>query len=278
MQFFPNFLTATTKLKHQLREFGSDVHTETWQGLDIANKPDMRMRELTFQSLQVPLPASIDELRADVPANYPWAEDHFLERVSGYPMNPGTQWAKWPWGNSAKNFLDAAGKFNHNYMERFWPRFAGGVKVATDSADDWRAKFRHDTRESGEAPKPNRGIAYDYGDLQDVVNLLAREPFTRQAFMPVWFPEDTGAVHGDRAPCTLGYHFMQRKGKLHIVYYIRSCDLVRHFSDDCYLTARMVYWMLDKLRADPAWSDVTPGVFMMHISSLHCFANDVRSL
>ena len=30
----------------------------------------------------------------------------------------------------------------------------------------------------------------------DVIDLLEREPFTRQAYLPIWFPEDTGAFHG----------------------------------------------------------------------------------
>lgn len=267
MMWYPNFAQAETKLRQQLKTCGQDVRTETWQGVDVSAKPEMQMRELMFQSFRVPLPTALNELRADVKANQPWAEGHFLERVCGEPVNPGETWRTWPWGHSADKFRDENGQFNHNYMERYWPKYAG---VAGET-------FNHAQQTLDQVP--HCGIRYRYGDLNDVVDLLAEQPFTRQAYLPVWFPEDTGVVHRDRAPCTLGYHFFQRGGYLHIVYYIRSCDLVRHFADDCYLTARLVYWMLDRLRErSEAWNSVAPGQLVMHITSLHCFVNDVRDL
>jgi thymidylate synthase len=100
---------------------------------------------------------------------------------------------------------------------------------------------------------------------------------TRQAYLPVWFPEDTGIGDGGRKPCTLGYHFLVRNDRMHITYHIRSCDFVRHFRDDIYLTARLVWWMIDRLTEDHDhhfWSGVKPGMFVMHIASLHMFVND----
>ena len=117
------------------------------------------------------------------------------------------------------------------------------------------------------------GIRYNYGDFGDVIDLLQREPFTRQAFLPMWFPEDTGSVHGERVPCTIGYHFMRRGNYLPIVYYIRSCDYLRHFRDDIYMACRKLMWVLETLKErDPErWEDVVPGYYAMHITSLHCF-------
>jgi thymidylate synthase len=119
-----------------------------------------------------------------------------------------------------------------------------------------------------------KGIRYNYGNLRDVVDLLAKEPLTRQAYLPVWFPEDTGAT-GRRVPCSLGYHFIQRSGFFHIVYYIRSCDFTRHFRDDIYLTYRLWDWVLRELQKEHSfWKTVELGMFTMHISSLHMFIND----
>jgi len=114
-------------------------------------------------------------------------------------------------------------------------------------------------------------MRFKYGDLDDVVNLLKKEPFTRQAYLPIWYPEDTGAVHGERVPCTLGYHFIRRGDHLHILYFIRSCDYLRHFRDDIYLAIRKLYWILDKLKTEPNWKNVKPGIFDMKITSLHIF-------
>jgi hypothetical protein len=103
---------------------------------------------------------------------------------------------------------------------------------------------------------------------------MRKEPFTRQAFLPLWFPEDTGVVHGERVPCTIGYHFIRRGDWVHVVYYIRSCDFFRHFKDDIYLCAKKVFWLIDKLKEiDPDnWNHVKPGMLTMHITSLHAWA------
>jgi thymidylate synthase len=79
-----------------------------------------------------------------------------------------------------------------------------------------------------------------------VIDLLRDRPTTRQAFIPIWFPEDTGAHHGERVPCTLGYHLMARDGRLKIVYYMRSCDFLRHFRDDVYMAGRLCQWVCER--------------------------------
>lgn len=242
------------------------VHTERWQGLDISKRPEAATHELMNVFFTVSVPATgISALIRDLSPNLPWADKHFDERVSGEPLNPPPSWKEWPWGHSAGNFLDKQGRFNHTYPERFWPKYAGLTRGGQ-------------LPPNGEIIKtPERsGIRYAYGDLSDVVNLLEREPLTRQAYLPVWFPEDTGAAHKDRTPCTLGYHFMIRAGKLHCFYYIRSCEMVRHFRDDIYLAVRLQLWVIDQLqRRSPAnFEDLVAGDFAMHIGSLHMFRND----
>jgi thymidylate synthase len=116
------------------------------------------------------------------------------------------------------------------------------------------------------------GIRYNYGDLNDVVALLKRSPMTRQAYLPVWFPEDTGANYEQRVPCTLGYHFLLRNGVLGITYFIRSCDFVRHFSDDVYMAGRLCQWVADQV------ADGNVGYLSMHIGSFHIFDGDVAKL
>ena len=98
---------------------------------------------------------------------------------------------------------------------------------------------------------------------------MKRSPLTRQAYLPVFFPEDTGAHHGERIPCTLGYQFMQRRNQLSIWYFIRSCDFTRHFRDDVYLAIRLLDWMRQEVGL--GWGR---GDFHMIIASLHMFHND----
>jgi hypothetical protein len=261
---FGRFDDALESLKFRMRTARS-VHAPNWQGMDVSAKPDMMTRELLNESFAVMMHHSnLDDLRADLRPNLPWADDHFEERVGRKPLNPGEQWAHWPFARSAARFLkEAGGKFTHTYMERFWPKHAG------DEADD-EVRFGS-----------NVGIRYAYGDLDDVVRLLRRDPLTRQAYLPIFFPEDTGATHGGRIPCSIGYHFILRQGYLHCVYQLRSCDFVRHLRDDLYLATRLTFWLLDELRLrheEAAWQEVAPGYLVTHITSLHIFEADVRPL
>lgn len=256
------------------KNYSNLVHTEKWQGMNIQEKPDMATWELLNQSFKLDVSqgwnvgnAGLDYWRNEIRPNMPWADDHFEERVGGEPLNPGVEWANWPYAKSADRFRTNE-QFTHSYMERYWPKYAGqtpgGILPTLPSEHNLQV---------------NRGYRYPYGDLRDVIKLLASEPLTRQAYFPVWFPEDTGVVHGGRVPCSLGYHFIRRDRWLHVVYYLRSCDFVRHFRDDVYLTLRLLEHVLKELRkVDPKWLEVVPGTLTMHMTSLHIFRNDRRML
>lgn len=219
-----------------------EVDVGEWQSIrgDIPQAKTIEVEDLV---LGIPVPQSVKELQELVHPNLPWAEDHFLERVSGHPLNPPPSSAWWPHAQRNNAEFKTDEKFSHTYPERFWPKFA-------------------EVLEGG----PNLGIRYPLGDLDDVLHLLQDHPHTRQAYLPVWFPEDTGAVGGQRVPCTLGYHFMIRNGHMKIVYFMRSCDFFRHFNDDVYMAARLCQWMCDQLE------DVVPDRLMMYVSSMHIFS------
>lgn len=218
-----------------------EVDVGEWQAIrgDIPQAKTIEVEDIT---LMMDIPSTLEELQDEVKPNLPWAEEHFGERVSGIPYNPPPSHVRWPFAQAGNSQHLSDQKFSHTYPERFWPKFAGG--------DGFQANF---------------GIRYVYGDLEDLIQLLKRNPHTRQAYLPVWFPEDTGAINGQRVPCTLGYHFLVRNGGLKIVYYIRSCDFFRHFNDDVYMAARLAQHV-----------GVAIGVpatrLVMHISSMHIFS------
>lgn len=261
------------------------VQTERWQGIDVRENKAAATYELRNVTFEVPLQGIVDlgHWRGDTAANVPWADDHFAERIGGEPLNPGVQWANWPWASSADKFRHQE-KFNHTYMERLWPKYARMDNLANAGG---KLPVQHSTRKvpSNRAIAPHHGIGYNYGDLQNLIDMLVAEPFTRQAYIPLFFPEDTGHGDGGRKPCTLGYQFMVRVEdgvpQLHIWYPMRSVDLIRHFPDDCYLAVRLLLWILDRCREqDPThfWDGVIPGSYAMHMTSLHIFENDRRAL
>lgn len=252
MRIYATFAEACSRIDEEFKYRSQMVRTERWQGVET--KPEHVMRELLFTYFSVPMRGleTLEHWQGDIKPNLPFADVHFAERVGGEPTNPGEAWKIWPWGNAADAHRTEGGKFTHTYQERFWPKY-GDVT----------------TRGLGML----KGIRYPYADLGDLVAHLAAEPLSRQAYLPIWFPED-GMCPG-RKPCTLGYHFINRGDYLHVSYYIRSCDYVRHFRDDCYLTVRLLLWILDRLRErDDRWRDVKPGLFNMHIGSFHMFFND----
>lgn len=268
-----NFLSFSWARRYLAEALKSSTPVEQirWQGLDVSKDPSAQCYEVQNVTFSIDLRRveDLDTWREDIKPNLPWADDHFQERVGREPLNPGVQWANWPWGKSANGHRRGNGLFNHSYQERFWPRWA---------------RRTPEGRFTPENPKPTdegrQGIDRRYGDLDDVVDLLVKDPWTRQAVLPLFFPEDTGWGDGGRKMCSLLYHFMRRGNLLSIFYPLRSCDFAHHWADDCYLAVRLLLWVLSECRRrDPeGWGKVGPGTYSMWMTSLHVFANDWRRL
>lgn len=171
----------------------------------------------------------------------PWAEEHFLERVSGQPLNPGDQYKKWPYYKGIDNdsLFRPDGKFSHSYMERIWC-------------------------------KGYKGIRFNYGDLNDIIDRLRMDINSRQAFLSIWHPEDQ-SNNAERLPCTIGYWFYYQKDKLNIKFLIRSCDAIRHYRNDLYMSYRLLQFVSDKI-------NIQPGSISYWIGSFHCFKSDLYQL
>lgn len=233
-----------------------------WQ----SQKIDQPMHELFNVCFTMPIPETDVELAKWTGAHLPWAEDHFQERVSGQPLNPPPSEEYWPFAQKVNRAhkSEEGGKFSHTYPERFWPKQANPETLEPGA----RERF---------------GIRFEYGDLQDVVNQLTNSSHTRQAYLPIFFPEDTGAVHGKRVPCTLGYQFTIRKGALHITYFMRSTDLLRHFQDDIYLAGRLAQWVVREINNInyEEYEESFPlkvGTLTFHTVNMHIFAADVEMI
>ena len=227
---------------------GVPIQRTSWQSTSAPSPA----YELANVVLDFQVPDSLCQWQTQCNPDLPWSEEHFQERVSGIPHNPPPSSARWPWYSEkerAKFQHGEAARFDHTYPERYWPtRLPVTVEHGTDYLPDCA------------------------GDLDDVAALLRRDPWTRQAFLPVWFPEDTGATNGQRVPCTLGYHFLRNGPRLDCNYFIRSCDLTRHYKNDLYLTGRLLQWMVEQTQAKDGFP--FPGTLTVFISNLHLFTQD----
>jgi hypothetical protein len=275
---FPTFAAACEQLSYRLRYKSHVVHSARWQGADIASRPEMATHELTHTAFCVPLPhEDRDRYAADIRPNMPWAEDHFRERICGQPINPVRSGRIGPTTSQPQRSSTVEECLTTTIWNGIGPSMQAYSTFPPSTAQDWET-VAQDVWGRKQPPTIHHGIMYDYGDLGDVVKLLCDDPYTRQAYLPVWFPEDTGGG-SKRAPCTIGYHFLMRDGRLDVFYHIRSCDFVRHFRDDLYLTVRLLMWVLESCRlCSRDWNDVVPGLFVMQIGSLHLFRNDYHML
>lgn len=233
------------------------VNYGKWQQLDISASDAHATHELLNLSVWYNMPFNMDSAQRFIEPDLPWAEAHFQERVGGEAINPGVQHAYWPYHASGADLhirtMANGKKYDHNYMERIWP---------TDVMSNFT--------ESGEF----QGYRFSVGDLNDVVDQLRRDPGTRQAYLPIWFPEDTGATEGQRVPCTLGYHFIIRDNKLHVQYNMRSCEIYRHFTNDVYMAVRLAQWVINELGYRQGSKELTTGQLTMNIVSMHGFKGD----
>lgn len=254
------------------------IHTGEWHAKDTSGNKLLATHEIVNYRLDMLMPTTVHTAQSVIGPNLPWAEDHFLERVSGVPYNPPPSSAWWPYGSQRAQHED--GTFSHTYPERFWPKHAGHPTCPVLYEKDPHSDAFH-----CDYAQFARGIRYEYGDLSDVVDLLVRSPLTRQAVLPVWFPEDTGNVPNVRVPCSLTYHFMIRAGHLDVWYTMRSCDFIRHFRDDVYHAVRLAQWMVAEVNQrtneeygvdDLGGFDL--GVLHMTVSSLHAMVGDEYTL
>lgn len=237
------------------------VKVGKWHQMDVADNDLLDTHELVNQGFTIDVPSGVKQLQEDIKPNLPWAEDHFQERMSGEPLNPPPSSSYWPFAMQDNEVHKTGDKFSHTYPERMWcAKSERGLDIA------------------------RQGIRYSWGDLSDLVRLLIKEPLTRQAYLPIWFPEDINAANiGERVPCSLGYHFLLRPPTFTVTYLIRSCDFVRHFRDDVYMAARLLQWVLNSCHPHWDFEGVRPETvielkLVFHAMSLHCMVGDLPKI
>lgn len=98
-----------------------------------------------------------------------------------------------------------------------------------------------------------------------VIEELKKNPDTRQAIIHIHEPKDVKSIGGKkRVPCSMYYQLMIRRGKLDIIYNMRSSDFGTHFQNDIAL-AMMLQRFIGKC------IDVEAGLFSMNVGSLHIY-------
>lgn len=103
--------------------------------------------------------------------------------------------------------------------------------------------------------------------LRRVVEILKADPDSRRAVIQLYDPARDAAGHQD-VPCTLGFRFHLRAGRLHLATTMRSQDVWIGMPYDLFL-----FTTLHELVA--GWLDAELGDYHHHVDSLHIYERDV---
>jgi thymidylate synthase len=103
--------------------------------------------------------------------------------------------------------------------------------------------------------------------LAQALRALTEDPGTRRAVIQLYDPETDARGHKD-VPCTLGYRFFLRDGRLHMHTTMRSQDLWLGFCYDIF-TATVMQELI------AGWLGAEPGSYLLSVDSLHLYARDI---
>lgn len=146
-----------------------------------------------------------------------------------------------------------------------------GKPINPGTAYLWRLsvwnEFLHDGR-----------FSYSYaermaGKLNTIIQEIKDRPDSRQLYLSIWDnridPYHLGGI--SRVPCSLGYLFQVRGGKLNITYSMRSCDFATHFQNDVYLAVKLLEYVAHE-------TGYEPGNFTHFIGSFHIYKKDTEGV
>jgi len=121
-------------------------------------------------------------------------------------------------------------------------------------------------------------FGYSYPDrlaeedkVLSIIKRIGQDPSSRQLYLPMFKSEDCNHFGSIRVPCSLGWHFQIRGGKLNMMYFMRSCDFSTHFQNDVYL-AHMLQTFIAKETGYPV------GTFGQYMASLHVYQKDIADV
>ncbi len=165
----------------------------------------------------------------DIDSTQPWAHEEWKERWGGINGRPVNPGEAWKYRKHIwTEFLDDNGQFDYTYSERF-------------------------SKES---------------QVINVIRRLQEDNYSRQLYVAMWTPEDSARLGVLRVPCSLGWLFQFRRGKLDITYFMRSCDFHTHFYNDVYLSMQLLHYVAHN-------ANLPPGKFTHFMGSLHIYEKDL---
>lgn len=239
MRIYINADEMIEETKRDLAEMGIVVRPATMQDKYVKGNPDYETRELQNYSYCL-----LDAKSQDIPGVIqPWADAEFEERVT----DPFLRHEEY--GLSTPNFINPGKAWE--LRPEVWTEYLHEGKMAYTYNE----------------------LLWKNDQLTKVMGALINDPDSRQLWVSLWNPEkDPNFLGGlSRVPCSLGYAFQVRDGKLNMHYVMRSCDFATHFRNDVYLAIKLLEWVAEK-------TNYPVGSFTHTIFSLHVYNKDVEGV
>lgn len=236
MRIYSEAKEAFEEIKRDLAEMGIWVHPKTMQDKNVESDPDYETTELQNYCYTI-----LDARSDDIPGvTQPWADAEFKERICPPLVDLET---------GEKTFINpgSAWKLRDNVWGEF---FHNG-------------KFGYSYNE----------LIWNNDQFVKIVDRLKVDPDSRQLWLSLWDPtRDPDLLGGvSRVPCSLGYAFQVREGKLNMHYVMRSCDFSTHFPNDVYLAIKLLEYVA-QVTGYPV------GSFTHTIFSLHIYRKDLKEV
>lgn len=239
MRIYINADEMIEETKRDLAEMGIVVRPATMQDKYVKDNPDYETRELQNYSYCL-----LDARSQDIPGVIqPWADAEFEERVTDPFLRHGE------YGLSTPNFINPGKAWE--LRPEVWTEYLHEGKMAYTYNE----------------------LLWKNDQLMKIMGALINDPDSRQLWVSLWNPEkDPDFLGGiSRVPCSLGYAFQVRDGKLNMHYVMRSCDFATHFRNDVYLAIKLLEWVAEK-------THYPVGSFTHTIFSLHVYNKDVEGV
>lgn len=225
MRIYQSCYEAASEIGRDLKEMGKEVHLQTMQDKKIENDPNFITSELLPYVYAITDTEDKDEL-----IKFYKGKDQFEKAM---------EWV------------------NAEFKERI-----GGEKLNPGEAwkireDVWK-EFLHDGKFSYSYPE-RIGLK-----VEKVINELKKHPSSRQAIINIWNDTDIDKLGKERVPCSIFYQVIQRGGKLHMVYVIRSNDLYEHWCYDVWIAIKLQEYIAKA-------TGFKMGMFYQFVTSLHAY-------
>lgn len=260
MRLYMNAEEAFEEIKRDLSEMGIKVFPKTMQDKYIWGNPDYETLELQNYNYTI-LDITSDSIPGVV---QPWADLEFEERVT----DPYSQrrYGKLNWENGDKDNNQYSWVVLKDDIDK--GNFINPGKAYLERLDVWE-EYLHDGK-----------LAYTYNELiwkndqlTKVIERIKEDPDSRQLWVSLWdnskHPDLLGGL--SRVPCSLGYGFQVREGKLNMHYVMRSCDFSTHFRNDVYLAVKLLEYVAKE-------TGYPVGNFTHTIFSLHIYKKDAEGV